>query len=56
MVYAGGIFGGGVLIFGVLAGVFWSRLANAKMKFDLSQSVDATADEDRWNKFERKAA
>jgi chromosome segregation ATPase len=55
-VYAGGIFGGGVLIFGVLAGVFWSRLANAKMKFDLSQSVDATADEDRWNKFERKAA
>lgn len=56
MIYAGGIFGAGVLVFGVLAGVFWSRLASAKLKFDLSQSVDATADEDRWNKFERKAA
>jgi hypothetical protein len=56
LIYAGGLFGAGTIVLGVLAGVFWTRLASAKMRFDLSQSVDATADEERWNKFDRKAA
>jgi hypothetical protein len=56
MTYAGGIFAGGLLVMTTIGWLLWARLASAKMKFDLSQSIDATADEDRWNKFDRKAA
>ena len=56
MVYAGAIFGGQVLVFGVLGMIVWNRLKQAKMKFDQSQSVDATEDEARWPALDRKAA
>jgi chromosome segregation ATPase len=56
LMYAGGIFGGVMLVFVVLVAIVWSRLAAAKMKFDQSNAVDATEDESRWKSFERKAA
>lgn len=56
MVYTGAIFGGQVLVFGVLGMIVWNRLKQAKMKFDQSQAVDATEDEARWPALDRKAA
>jgi chromosome segregation ATPase len=56
LTYAGGIFGGVMLVFGVLVAIVWSRLAAAKMKFDQSHAVEATEDEARWQVLDRKAA
>lgn len=56
LVYGGAIFGGCMLVFGVLVGILWNRLAQAKFKFDQSQAVDTTDDDKLWPPLDRKAA
>lgn len=56
LVYAGAIFGGAMLIFGVITAILWTRLSQVKLRFDQSQAVDTTEDESRWPVIDRKAA
>lgn len=53
MGYAGGIFAGALLGVGLFGMLIWTRLLNAKKKFDQSQAVEEALSEVDWANLER---
>ena len=53
MGYAGGIFGGALLGVGLFGMLVWSRLVNAKKKFDQSLAVEEALSEVDWDGLEQ---
>jgi len=48
LIYAGTLFGGGVVLVGVMGVYFWRRLKFAKVKFEQQDQIDLILDQARW--------
>jgi|GEM_PF-6567967 len=46
--YAAALWGGSLLILGLITGFIWRRLSQAKLQFEASTSLDTVADNTRW--------